>query len=213
MNRFNNISLKNILPKNDFLQTDFSAGSPPYVRGYEAMGHILNLPKLQPISFSSGEKNNTDNIFIDINSADFQWVTTQKMIEIAKVWKSGKVCDFHPVLIFENGENSSDFVAAIRAARMLWAKVAQHFDLLEILPIGVLVKEIAEVVFALSAMCDSLFYNIDNHSFDNKSITFLIKNSYLTKTIDPFAGSVVIEQKTINIYAKSCEYLAEMLEE
>lgn len=56
MNRFNNISLKNILPKNDFLQTDFSAGSPPYVRGYEAMGHILNLPKLQPISFSSGEK-------------------------------------------------------------------------------------------------------------------------------------------------------------
>lgn len=204
------------------------AGFSPYTRGYYAMGHILDVPKPQPVLFientnseisiniektmfifkksvdfiSSNNKNKSilieDFSFeIDINPEEIQQIYIS-----SELFLQDNFCDFfkekllHKENIFPKIQVFFKFnkfiFEGINQIRAVRNKVASWLDLQKIpsvIPITCHVANVSEQLYALSAQVDFILYSADNQCIIDFITDFIIENTNITKTIDPFFGS------------------------
>lgn len=203
------------------------AGFSPYTRGYHTMGHILDVPKPQPIFFI--ENKNTENLIniektmfifkksVDLISSNYQ----NKSIfidnfslemelnseEIQQIYISSELflqdnfCEYFKEkslykenifpkirVFFRFNEFIFEGIDQIRAVRN---KVASWLNLQiipSVIPIACHVANVLEQLYALSAQVDFILYGADNQCIIDFITDFIIENTNITKTIDPFFG-------------------------
>lgn len=87
---------------------------------------------------------------------------------------------------FNFSQTSMKVIEKIRQIRALSHLFVSENNLNFYLPIVCYVNSVTEQIYSLSAHCDYIIYNAKNNQFNTSYNTFLIENSMISKTIDPF---------------------------
>lgn len=215
-----NISLKGV--KSETLQTEHIAGFSPYLRGYRAMGNLLQSVEIQlvriwnrDLTINCGKPlevlfHNLDDllevqniekraIIIGENSDLEQIMSNSSQIEhiylLCDVEYSFLQCFFQKIseeLIFKVrflsffDEKVFDRIDEIRKIRSFWSEIMENRGYSHQIPVVAYINTIVEQVYALAIQSDLLLCDADNSCVNDKLNGFLIENSLISKTIDPF---------------------------
>lgn len=200
--RFQDITLKG--EKSVANATEFIAGFPPYVRGYQAMGHLQEPVEYEAISFQNIDNfgsNNFENQSVIIHSmSDLELIfpylknikrlfipfeEEKKISELFLNNFSDEILEklyfiiFFDVDVFKNMEK-------VRNARIFWSDIMQKNRISHQIPIACYVNNISEQLYALSVQTDLVLYDPKNSEINDLTNELLLHNSGILKTIDPF---------------------------
>ncbi|MFK8275291.1 hypothetical protein ACI76Y_06365 [Capnocytophaga cynodegmi] len=215
-----NISLKGSQSK--VLEMEHIAGFPPYLRGYHAIGNLLQSPDYERIhiwteNLDSEGQECSEILFNDIENLLSAKNVDKKSIIIREVSNLAQIIDninqinyiyllcdseysflrsfFKQIsremlskvrfLLFF-GENTFDKIEKIREIRAFYSEIMKEMGYSYKVPISSYISTITEQLYALAAQSDVLLYETDNLYINDELNHFLVENTLISKTIDPF---------------------------
>jgi len=183
------------------------AGLPPYERGYRAMGYLEGMPSLRIVameeeSISPNEPTeilyqNFENFTQSKASCKSLVITAIDTLPQALSVKEAQYLYIPASLLLENTikETFIHILTPNDKLRILVDSAHNGFEIIAMLrslralaqlPIACLVHAITDYLYALIAQSDDLICDIKNKELASPENQFLINNSLVTKTIDPF---------------------------
>ncbi|MFK8297661.1 hypothetical protein ACI76O_07025 [Capnocytophaga cynodegmi] len=220
ISKIENISLKG--SESEVLEMEHIAGFPPYLRGYHAIGNLLQSPKYERIHIWSeyldsegreysevlfcnienllrvknvdkksiiiGETSNLAQIIDNINQINYIYLLCDSEYSILRSFFkqiSREMLSKVRFLLFF-GENTFDKIGKIREIRAFYSEIMKEMGYSYKVPISSYISTITEQLYALAAQSDVLLYEADNLYINDELNHFLLENTLILKTIDPF---------------------------
>ncbi|WP_212899266.1 hypothetical protein [Capnocytophaga cynodegmi] len=215
-----NISLKG--SESEVLEMEHIAGFPPYLRGYHAIGNLLQSPDYERIHIwsenldSEGREyfeilfNNMENL-LRVKNVDKKSIIVGETSSLAQIIDNVNqinyiylLCDsvysflrsfFNQIstemlskvrfLLFFD-ENMFDKIEKIREIRAFYSEIMKEKGYSYKVSISSYISTITEQLYALAAQSDVLLYEADNLYINDELNHFLVENTLISKTIDPF---------------------------
>ncbi|CEN33888.1 hypothetical protein [Capnocytophaga cynodegmi] len=215
-----NISLKG--SESEVLEMEHIAGFPPYLRGYHAVGYLLQSPDYERVHIwsenldSEGQEcskilfNNMENllsaknvykksiiirevsnlaqIIDNINQINYIYLLCDSEYSILRSFFkqiSREILSKVRFLLFFD-ENMFDKIEKIREIRAFYSENMKEMGYSYKVPISSYISTITEQLYALAAQSDVLLYEADNLYINDELNHFLVENTLISKTIDPF---------------------------
>lgn len=215
-----NISLKGSQSK--VLEMEHIAGFSPYLRGYHAIGNLLQSPDYERIHIwsenldSEDQKcfeilfNNMENL-LRVKNVDKKSIIVGETSSLAQIIDNVNqinyiylLCDsgysflrsfFNQIstemlskvrfLVFFD-EDTFNKIEKIREIRAFYSEIMKEKGYSYKVPISSYISTITEQLYALAAQSDVLLYEADNLYINDELNHFLVENTLISKTIDPF---------------------------
>ncbi|GIJ95224.1 hypothetical protein CAPN002_24420 [Capnocytophaga stomatis] len=214
------ISLKS--SKSGFLENEYIAGFPPYLRGYHAMGNLLQSPEYEPVcvwneglisceekyaevlfhdlkdllnaekidkkSIIITEKLNLNQIIDNINQINYIYLLCDLEYSFLRSFFQQIPKEILPKIRFLSffDEKVFDRMDKIRQVRAFYSEIMEEMEYSYKIPIASYVNTVTEQLYALAAQSDVLLYDANNLYLNDKLNRFLMQNTLILKTIDPF---------------------------
>ncbi|WP_238252433.1 hypothetical protein [Capnocytophaga cynodegmi] len=220
ISKIENISLKG--SESEVLEMEHIAGFPPYLRGYHAVGNLLQSPDYERIhiwseNLDSEGQECSEILFNDIENLLSAKNVHKKSIIIREVSNLAQIIDninqinyiyllcdseysilrsfFNQIsrkmlskvrflLFFE--ENTFDKIEKIRETRAFYSEIMKEKGYSYKVPISSYISTITEQLYALATQSNVLLYEADNLYINDELNHFLLENTLISKTIDPF---------------------------
>ncbi|GET44953.1 hypothetical protein [Capnocytophaga felis] len=215
-----NVSLIGL--KSETLQTEYIAGFPPYLRGYHAMGNLLQLPEYKSVciwnkdlifckekyseilfhdvenllnaeniakrSIIITENSNLNQIIDNINQINYIYLLCNSEYLFLQSFFQQISKEILPKIRFVSffDEKVFERMNEIRKMRSFWSEIMEKMKYSYKIPIASYVHTVTEQLYALAVQSDVLLYDVDNLCLNDELNGFLIENSLVSKTIDPF---------------------------
>lgn len=220
ISKIENISLKG--SESEVLEMEHIAGFPPYLRGYHAIGNLLQSPKYERIHIwsenldSEGQEcseilfNNMENL-LSAQNVDKKSIIIREVSNLAQIIDNINqinyiylLCDSEYSILrsfFKQtsremlskvrfllffGENTFDKIEKIREIRAFYSEIMKEMGYSYKVPISSYISTITEQLYALAAQSNVLLYEADNLYINDELNHFLVENTLISKTIDPF---------------------------
>lgn len=215
-----NISLKG--SESEVLEIEHIAGFPPYLRGYHAIGNLLQSPDYERIHIWSENSdsedqecfeilfNNMENL-LRVKNVDKKSIIVGETSSLAQIIDNVNqinyiylLCDsgysflrsfFNQIstemlskvrfLVFFD-EDTFNKIDKIREIRAFYSEIMKEKGYSYKVPISSYISTITEQLYALAAQSDVLLYEADNLYINDELNHFLVENTLISKTIDPF---------------------------
>ena len=194
---FSNLEITVQNKKDKIFEHEYSiAGVAPNLRGIYATMYFQIPLKTKITTHTFSKENTTPEVELSIFLAEsLNYI--QKGIDA-----NATIDNIVSKLTFETiiGNNHFDEIAKLRAARMLWSKLIKQFNPKNQSSFALHINATIETSFdafqAISGGCQCVISKDKKHLFFEEETGIL-------KTIDPWAGSTHVEQRTEEIAAKS----------
>ncbi|MDV7185823.1 methylmalonyl-CoA mutase family protein [Lutibacter sp. TH_r2] len=203
---------------NHFKHEGFIAGTPPFLRGnhsFTTTNSNLNQHTINQIfPYDINEINTTKNIvnekpilLTNQHELNSELQIAQLLLKASTILKNNisnkiKIDAIAPKIHigWKTTNNLISEIGKIRATRMLWAKIIQQFQPKNqkslALEIFITNQNFTSYLIALTSEAKVFNPNIE-------LVSYIKNTTFITKTIDPFAGSTVIEKFTEEFYTKT----------
>jgi len=218
------IQIKNQTPS--FKYEDFVAGFPPYLRGSSTTTYVRE-------SWKNKTETSPNTNQIVINSFDTEQripetelaYTLTSALEIVKnkLNEGIEIDDITPNLLFQWKSESNHFVeiAKIRVARILWAKLMKSFNPKKQSSLTSVVEYKTGIIADTKNSFDSytkttiqtmsgIFGSVEIIDTTETTQQYLQKETQITRTVDPWAGSLHLEKLTEEIAEKTWQLIQEI---
>ncbi|WP_212923834.1 hypothetical protein [Capnocytophaga cynodegmi] len=220
ISKIENISLKG--SESEILEMEHIAGFPPYLRGYHAVGYLLQSPDYERVHIWSenldsegqecseilfnnmenllsaqnidkksiiiGESSNLAQIIDNINQINYIYLLCDSEYSFLRSFFnqiSREILSKVRFLLFFE-ENTFDKVEKTREIRAFYSEIMKEMGYSYKVPISSYISTITEQLYALAAQSDVLLYETDNLYINDELNHFLVENTLISKTIDPF---------------------------
>jgi methylmalonyl-CoA mutase len=203
----------------NFEHEEFIAGAPPFLRGISTTMYLQNPIEVfleienSAIPLNSEKQikealSNTSKISLSTEETTPEIELPTLLIEASKVFKIGSKLGLSTDEIaskisfqLHSKNDTITKIATMRAARFLWANFIQQLNPKnqESLTLYINVNSknnYQEIIAAILGGAQSI-------TASSEIIDFIESETWITRTVDPFAGSTVLEQLTSAIILKS----------
>lgn len=209
-----NISLprKQELDTKSQLHENFAAGFPPFLRGNSVTMFIENPLKTIQITdtLNISEQFSQKGLILIYSETTLEIEIADNFLKGLELIKSnvenGITIDSIAQKIFfawNSEQNHFKGIAKIRAARMLWAKLVKKFNPREEKSMSLqsvhLTKQMTDITIEAVNLASAIFSGIETIAYpmiDTLAQAYIQEETEITKTIDPWAGSVKFEKMT-----------------
>lgn len=203
----------------------FAAGFPPFLRGNCTTMFVENIWNTIKTTDSSDiiEQFSEKNLILIHSENTEETEIAENLLKGFKLIKTeiknGECIDHvaNKIFFLWNAEqNHFRGIAKIRAARMLWAKLIKKFkpkqeESMHLQSVYTtkqktdINKETINLITAILGGIETITYKNSDAAIQS----YLLKETYITKTVDPWAGSIELEKMTEEIATNSWKLIDE----
>ena len=202
-----------------FEQEEFIAGVPPFLRGISTTMYLQHSIKTisaieNDLVETNSEKliekklSNDTVISLSVKEITPEIELSSLLKKASTIFKIGHSLGFSTDLIASkiafNLQSKNDTfteIATMRAARFLWANFVKQLSPKN--PESLALQISIDSKNDYSKTVTAIFGGVQNVVSTAETIRFIENETLITKTVDPFAGSTILEQLTENIILKS----------
>lgn len=203
---------------------NFAGGFPPFLRGNSATMFVTNPVNTLKITDNSdiSEQFLKRKLFFISSENTLETEIADNLLKGLKLIKNkiknGFIIDdiAQKIIFCWNAEqNYFEGIAKIRVARMLWAKLVKKLNPKEeksmCLQSVYQIKQAKDVTTEIATLSSAIFGGVETvaHQTENdiSTLLYLQEETEITKTVDPWAGSIELEEMVTKIANKSWQLI------
>jgi len=213
---FSNLKVEVQKEKNNYFEhEDYIAGSAPFLRGINSTGY-LQTPWKTFFEIDTIDSLTASNVLIKQNEVETETELANLLSQaynqiIASLSNGNKIDNIASKILFKwkTGGNLPFEISKIRAARVLWAKMIQQFHPKN--PESSALKIHIDCNNKYLPSLASILGGVQSITSTNAISQFILKETNISKTVDPLAGSTIIEQTTEDLVFKNWNLFLELL--
>lgn len=212
---FSNLKVEVQKEKNNYFEhEDYIAGSAPFLRGINSTGYLQTPWKT--LNEIDNDSLTSEISIIEQNEVETESELAYLLLQaynqiIVSLSKGNNIDSITSKISFKwkSGDNLPFEISKIRAARLLWAKMIQQFQ----------PKNQQSLALKTHIDCNneylqslaSILGGAQSIASTNAISQLILEETYTSKTVDPFAGSTIIEQTTEELVFKNWKLFLEFI--